>query len=592
MTEAIEIQRPANVRAATEHTFRTSDGVDLFYRAWRPLHESQKAVVLFHRGHEHSGRWQDFIDRIAMDDTWFFAWDARGHGRSPGERGYAESFGRVVADADEFIRHLSMQFNVPLDNMAVVAQSVGAVLAATWVHDYAPPIRALVIATPALRVKLYIPLAIPLLRLLRMIKPKAFIHSYVKPKMLTHDFEQARLYANDELISPQIANNILLDLYDTSTRLIQDAAAIQTPTLLLMSGNDWVVEQLPQHRLFAKLSSPTKEKVYFPTFYHSTFWEKDRQQPIDRTREFIEAAFNAPRETPSLLDADRVGATRRKYDRLQVPLRVCSWRWLKYRAQRCMLNTLGRLSKGVQVGWSAGFDSGQSLDHVYRNTPEGFTFLGRLIDKNYLNSPGWCGIRQRKVHMQMLLDAAIEKLRSEIRPIHILDIAAGPGRYVLDTIKHQRELGVEVSATLCDRDFGGLSHGRKLAESLGVTSVVYRQSDAFSADAIAAIEPKPTIAIVSGLYELFPSNAPIRESLLGLATAVEPGGILLYTNQPWHPQQEMIARVLPNRDGEPWIMRCRTQAEMDQLVAAAGFEKVRMLIDNDGIFSVSMAVKK
>jgi hypothetical protein len=54
----------------------------------------------------------------------------------------------------------------------------------------------------------------------------------------------------------------------------------------------------------------------------------------------------------------------------------------------------------------------------------------------------------------------------------------------------------------------------------------------------------------------------------------------------------MIARVLPNRDGEPWVMRCRTQVEMDQLVVAAGFEKVRMLIDDDGIFSVSLAVKR
>ena len=166
----------------------------------------------------------------------------------PANAGYAESFGRMVQDADEFVRHLSTQFDVPIENMAVVAQSVGAVLAATWVHDYAPPIRALVIATPALRVKLYVPLAIPGLRLLRMFKPKSFIHSYVKPKMLTHDFEQARLYASDELISPQIAVNILLDLYDTSTRLIRDAGAIQTPTLLLMSGNDWVVKQLPQHR--------------------------------------------------------------------------------------------------------------------------------------------------------------------------------------------------------------------------------------------------------------------------------------------------------------------------------------------------------
>ena len=55
-------------------------------------------------------------------------------------------------------------------------------------------------------------------------------------------------------------------------------------------------------------------------------------------------------------------------------------------------------------------------------------------------------------------------------------------------------------------------------------------------------------------------------SLRGLAEAVKPGGHLLYTNQPWHPQVEFIGRVLTNREGRPWIMRRRTQAEMDELV--------------------------
>ena len=51
----------------------------------------------------------------------------------------------------------------------------------------------------------------------------------------------------------------------------------------------------------------------------------------------------------------------------------------------------------------------------------------------------------------------------------------------------------------------------------------------------------------------------------------------------------MIARVLANRDGKPWIMRRRTQAEMDELVRAAGFEKLEMKIDTFGIFTVSLA---
>jgi hypothetical protein len=37
------------------------------------------------------------------------------------------------------------------------------------------------------------------------------------------------------------------------------------------------------------------------------------------------------------------------------------------------------------------------------------------------------------------------------------------------------------------------------------------------------------------------------------------------------------------------VMRRRTQGEMDQLVAAAGFEKLDQRIDQWGIFTVSVA---
>lgn len=64
----------------------------------------------------------------------------------------------------------------------------------------------------------------------------------------------------------------------------------------------------------------------------------------------------------------------------------------------------------------------------------------------------------------------------------------------------------------------------------------------------------------------------------------------MYTGQPWHPQLEMIARVLPShRDFKPWVMRRRTQGEMDQLVEAAGFRKIDQAIDEWGIFTVSLA---
>lgn len=42
-----------------------------------PLYcQEKKVIVLFHRGHEHSGRLQHIVDELAMPDTAFYAWDA------------------------------------------------------------------------------------------------------------------------------------------------------------------------------------------------------------------------------------------------------------------------------------------------------------------------------------------------------------------------------------------------------------------------------------------------------------------------------------------------------------------------------------
>ena len=63
-------QTPQNITSAVareasrrmvERTFKTWDGTELFYRAWLPAKTTNKALVLFHRGHEHSGRWQETV---------------------------------------------------------------------------------------------------------------------------------------------------------------------------------------------------------------------------------------------------------------------------------------------------------------------------------------------------------------------------------------------------------------------------------------------------------------------------------------------------------------------------------------------------
>lgn len=565
----------------TEETMVSWDGAKLFYRAWVPAKAKEKALLLFHRGHEHSGRWSEVVEALGFDDVAVFAWDARGHGRSPGERGAAENCGTLVKDVDAFVRQIVTHHGFALQNIVILGHSVGAVLVAAWVHDYAPPIRAMILATAAFRVRLYVPFAIPGLRLKQRYLGPGFVKSYVRAKMLTHDHVQAALYDGDPLIFRQIAVNILIDLHDAGTRLIADAGAINVPTLMLAAGRDWVVSLKAQREFFNNLSSPMKRMHVFPADYHAIFHEKDRARVLERIREFVGERFAQPTVAPSLLDADKFGYTWEEYERLK--LRGGP----QFAVVRAGLRTGGRLSKGIDLGWRSGFDSGLSLDYVYENKPQGATRLGRLMDRGYLNSIGWRGIRQRKRNLEKLLRHVIQGTHATGRSVRIVDIAAGGGRYLLETMRALPD--IPMTALLRDYKQENVDAATRLAQGFGLTNVKVAFGDAFDRASLSSLQPRPTIAIVSGLFELFSSNEAVLTSLRGLADAIDPGGHLIYTNQPWHPQVEFIARVLRNREGEPWIMRRRTTAEMDELVRAAGFEKMTMEVDEWGIFTVSVA---
>jgi alpha-beta hydrolase superfamily lysophospholipase len=578
------------MRTVHEKSFRTHDGVDLFYRFWPAASETPRgAIVVFHRGHEHSGRMAHLADELGLPDFAVFAWDARGHGRSPGERGFSPSFGTSVRDVQSFVDHIAATYGIAAEDMAVVAQSVGAVLVATWAHDYAPRIRCMVLASPAFKVKLYVPFARAGLKLMHALRGRFFVNSYVKAKLLTHDPARIASYETDPLVTRPIAVNILLGLYEAAERVVTDARAITIPTQLLISGDDWVVHHAPQHRFFERLGTPFKERHVLPGFYHDTLGEEDRALAIGKARDFILARFAAPLSRPSLLEADRSGATRDEADSLASPLPLLSPRGLYWAATRLGLKLGGLFSRGIKLGHETGFDSGSTLDYVYRNEPQGRGLLGRMIDKNYLASIGWRGIRRRKLHVEELLRAAMARLAGQNTPVRVMDVAAGHGRYVLEALDGS---AVKPAAILL-RDYSdrNLEAGRKLIEEKHLGDIAtFKKGDAFDRESLASVEPKPTLAVVSGLYELFSDNEMVRRSLAGVAAAVPLGGYLVYTGQPWHPQLELIARALTShREGQAWIMRRRSQAELDQLVAASGFRKVEQRIDEDGIFTVTLA---
>jgi hypothetical protein len=166
-----------------------------------------------------------------------------------------------------------------------------------------------------------------------------------------------------------------------------------------------------------------------------------------------------------------------------------------------------------------------------------------MIDRGYLDSIGWRGVRVRRSHLLQAIALAADELRGGGQALCIADLAAGHGRYVLDAVAQLPERPQSIVL----RDFSDLNvrQGRALITARQLDDIArFEAADAFDEAALAALTPRPNLVIVSGLYELFSDNELVMRSLRGLAQAIDSGGYLVYTGQPWHPQIELIARTL------------------------------------------------
>lgn len=572
--------------------FKTFDEKELFYRTWLTDSENEdnpewngKVLLLLHRGHEHSGRLEEIALNKEFEGYKIYSYDYRGHGKSEVEPTY--EFMDLVRDLDCFSKFVCKTEKINIDKMFVIANSVSGVVTSTWVHDYAPKIAGMALVAPAFKIKLYVPFAKESLSLITKFKPEFNIKSYVKSKLLTHSKEEQKKYDNDKMITPNIPARQLVTLLNTAERVVEDSNAITVPTLLLSAEKDYVVDNKTQGDFFSKLSSFNKKFVMLENFFHGVLYEENREVAIKEISSFINKVFDNTEESKICLTMSEL-ADQKYMENEMYKISYGSNSCLKnlsYMTQRISLKTMGNLSEGMKVGLKYGFDSGVTLDYVYDNKVNGTTKIGEMIDKNYLNSIGWKGIRQRRVNMVSTLTSKIEKMLEEGKEIKVLDIAGGPGRYLIDIAKKYPQVEILVQ----DYQEQNIEQGNKLKKDNKLTNINYKQADAFNSETYKNIGFTPNIVVISGVFELFHDNSLIQKAIDGVSSIIEKEGYLLYTGQPWHPQLEQIANVLNNHQKSKWIMRRRSQLELDNLFNKVGFQKDNMLIDNWGIFTVSSA---
>ncbi|RZT38347.1 alpha/beta hydrolase [Cupriavidus agavae] len=254
---------------ATQTHQRMRDGTELLVRTWLPGIEPLGTVLLVHGLAEHSGRYDHVAAALCERGLRVRAYDHRGHGASGGPRMVVPGPTAYVDDFSEIYDAAVRQWpGLPI----VLGHSMGGLVAAQFATARVRPVRALILSSPALALKLSGTM-LTLQRVLLALAPRLRVPNPIDARMLSHDPEVARAYRTDPLVQGTISASVLESFLRGMAQVQADAPLLEAPTLLLVGGADGIVDAQGSRTFADRAPDGLRELVWFETGYHEIFNE-------------------------------------------------------------------------------------------------------------------------------------------------------------------------------------------------------------------------------------------------------------------------------------------------------------------------------
>jgi len=260
---------------------------------------------------------------------------------------------------------------------------------------------------------------------------------------------------------------------------------------------------------------------------------------------------------------------------------------IKISLMKLMVNSIGSLSNGISLAKKEGFTSGKMLDYIYKNKPSGKLFIGKLMDKYYLNHPGWQDVRNRKLNMCLNLKDAIESVLSTKDNVRICDVASGPARYIIDTIEEYKDKNV--SAEIRDIDIRWLLDASELAKSRGI-NLEYKVANALM-ESDFNFEKQPDIMVASGFYDWFDDREVIKKSMQLIYNSLPQGGYFVFSVQAGHYALDLTNEIFKDFNNHQLKMVTWDMNTINSILAEIGFRTVKQRADEKNHYPVVLAQK-
>jgi alpha-beta hydrolase superfamily lysophospholipase len=271
--------------AGGQRTLTAADGTAISITDWHPPGGASGGIIVMHGLGEHSGRYAHVIKFLNDLGLAVRTYDHRGHGRSGGPRGDVPDDDCILDDAKMVVDDFAGQFAAP---PLLLGHSMGGLFAARFAVENRSPLRGLILSSPALGLPMSSGQKL-LAKLLLAIAPGLALPNGLERRFLSHDQKVVDAYNNDPLVHPKISARLLRCMMTSIDIAQAKAPTLYLPTLLVVAGDDHLVDPRGSQAFFDRLPSGVGAIHVYPRLYHEIFNEFEAAQVFGDIRAWLQA---------------------------------------------------------------------------------------------------------------------------------------------------------------------------------------------------------------------------------------------------------------------------------------------------------------
>lgn len=248
----------------------------VLFRRWAAA-SPRAALIMVHGLGGHSDRFQECARRWAAGGITTYAPDLRGFGHTPGPAGHVDSFRLYHEDLEKLLaRAVAENSQRPV---YLLGESMGAVLAVDFVATRPALLSGLVLVSPSFRDRLGVPLARKAAAFLHvLLHHRKWYHLPWDPGSFTRDEAVIRFLEQDPLEVRRVTAQFYFAYARVVARARREAAFLHLPVLMLLPGEDRMIDTGYSRAYFERIPSPDKQLVEYAGFYHALLLELGRER--------------------------------------------------------------------------------------------------------------------------------------------------------------------------------------------------------------------------------------------------------------------------------------------------------------------------